>query len=471
MRCFNFFREINAGSLLTIEMKIIILAGGKGIRLWPLSRETFPKQFLPLEKRSLFRQTVDRCLSIEKPKNIFISTNSNYSFYVEEALKGTKIKKDNIIIEPFSKNTAPAILFAIKKFKKEFKAKDNELVLVCPSDHFISPEDNFLKDIEKAQKISSLGFITTFGIKPTSPETGYGYIGAEEISLKEGNLEYYRVERFIEKPCLRKAKEFFQSKKYYWNSGIFLFPIGLMMKEFKKSAPEMLLNIDNFEKVDSAPIDKTIIEKSERVSTIPASFLWNDIGSWESFHQVRECNKDGNVIIGNVLTKDVKNSLIFGNSRLVACFGMSNITLIETNDAVFVAPKNKSQEVKKLVQELESKNRKEAFEGLKINKAWGNYMIIDEGKDYRIKKLIIYPKKKISLQSHKFRTEHFVIIKGKAKVQINGEEFIFKRGESFFIPKKKKHMVENKSNKDLEIIEIQNGNYLDEDDIKRYKEC
>lgn len=447
-------------------MKIIILAGGKGTRLWPVSRKTFPKQFLPLKDKTLFRQTVDRCLLIEEPKNIFISTNQDYSFYVEKELKGTKISQKNIIIEPFAKNTGPAILFALEKIKN----KKNDLVFVCPSDHYIFPPARFVQDIEKAKKIASLNYLVTFGIKPLSPETGYGYIKArEKFSLIEKN-KFYQVERFLEKPCLKRAKEFLKSKNYYWNSGMFLFPYNLIMEEFDRNAPDLIFNLHDFENINSISFDKAVVEKSNKVATVPVSFAWSDVGSWESFHQTQQKDKKGNVVIGNVLTDQVSDSLVLGSNRLVACFGLKKMTVIETSDAVFVAPKNKSQEVKGLVEELEKNNQKEAYQGLKTDRPWGSYIILEEGVEYKIKRIIVNPKKRLSLQSHKQRSEHWVVIKGKAKVTVADQVIVLKKGESTFIPKKTKHRLENTSKEPLEIIEVQNGSYLGEDDITRYED-
>ncbi len=453
-------------------MKIIILAGGKGTRLWPMSRKTFPKQFIPIKGETLFRQTVNRCLMFEEPKNIFISTNQDYFSHVEENLRETGIKKKNIIVEPLPKNTGPAIFFALRKMKNEFKVKNDELVFVCPSDHFISPESNFIEDVLKAKEVSSLGYIATFGIKPTSPEVGYGYIGAKKTFLRvgENKMEYYRVEKFVEKPRIDKARLLVKSGRYYWNSGMFLFPLGLMLEEFQKNAQNIVSNINNFNEIESISIDNAVIEKSSRVATVPAKFRWSDIGSWESFHETQEKDKEGNVIIGNVLARDIGNSLVVGSSRLVACFGLKDITIIETGDAVFVAPKNRSQEVKSLVETLEKGNKREASEGLKTNRPWGGYMVLEEGEGYKIKKIVVNPKKRLSLQAHKFRSEHWVVVKGKAKVTINGKEDILKKGESSFVPKKVKHRLENPSQTPLEIIEVQNGSYLGEDDIVRFED-
>ncbi|MFW6282731.1 MAG: mannose-1-phosphate guanylyltransferase [Minisyncoccales bacterium] len=335
-------------------MKIIILAGGRGSRLWPISRKDSPKQFLQLEKKSFFQQTIERSLLIEKPENIFISTNEKYISFVEDEIKNTGIKKENIIVEPFAKNTAPAILFALNKIKE--KTKKNELAFVCPSDHYISPKEKFVKAVNKAKKGASLSNIVTFGITPVSPATGYGYIKKEEERIEHS--ECYRVEKFTEKPCLKKAKQFISSDNYLWNSGMFLFPIDLMVKEFKEKASNIYNNINNFEKLESIPIDKAVIEKSNNVATIPVDFKWNDIGCWKSFYQMKEKDQRGNVLKGDVLAYDVENSLVLGENKTIACIGLKNITVIETNDVTFIAPKSRSQEVKKLVKEYESRNKK-----------------------------------------------------------------------------------------------------------------
>lgn len=446
-------------------MKIIILAGGKGTRLWPMSRKTFPKQFLKLNDKTLFRKTVDRCLLFAKPEDIYISTNKDYYFLAERELDGTEIKKENIIIEPFSKNTGPAILFAIK----EIKAKDNELILVCPSDHFIMTDDDFAQDVKKAEEIAALNYIVTFGIKPLLPETGYGYIETKESLLKivKNGIEYYKVENFIEKPNLEKAQELIESGNYYWNSGIFLFPFKLMIQEFEKHAKDLFNDLKETEPIS---IDKAVIEKSDKIVTIPAKFNWSDVGSWNSFYKTQEKDNQGNVFIGNTLARDTKNSLILANNRLVTCFGLENITIVETEDVVLVAPKDRSEEVKLLVEDLEKRNKTEVFEGVKTIRPWGYFIIMGEGKDYKIKKIMVNPKKRLSLQSHNHRSEHWVVIQGNAKVILDNKEYFLKKGESLFVPQKIKHRLENPYDNPLEIIEVQNGDYLGEDDIIRFED-
>ncbi len=335
-------------------MKIIILAGGRGSRLWPISRKESPKQFLRLENKSFFKQTIERSLLIEKAENIFISTNEKYVSFVEEEIKDTNIEKENILVEPFAKNTGPAILFALNELKE--KTEKNELIFICPSDHYIFPNEKFIKTVEEAKKGASLSYIVTFGVRPNSPETGYGYITKGENKIKDTSC--YKVEEFTEKPCLEKAEQFIASGNYLWNSGMFLFPINLMLEEFKEKASEIYNNINNFEKLKSAPIDKAVIEKSDKIATIPSEFEWNDIGCWKSFYQMKDKDKKGNVLKGDILAHDVENSLVLGKNKTIACLGLKDITVIETNDVTFIAPKNRSQEVKKLVKEYEGRDNK-----------------------------------------------------------------------------------------------------------------
>ena len=428
-------------------MKIIILAGGKGTRLWPMSRKTSPKQFLKLNNKTLFKKTLERCLLLEKPENIFVSTNKDYSFLVQKEFKNA-----NLIIEPFSKNTGPAILYALKKLN----LKNNELVLVCPSDHFITPDSEFVKSINKAKEIAKSNHIVTFGIKPTSPETGYGY-----IKIKP---DQFKVEKFTEKPNLKTAQDFLNKGNYYWNSGIFLFPVNLIMQEFEKYAKDLL------EKTESISIDKAVIEKSDKIAMLPATFNWSDVGSWNSFYKTQAKDKNNNTTLGNTILHNTKDSLILGNSRLIACIGLKNITVIETEDAVLVANKDDSEEVKQIVENLEKQNKREAYEGVKTLRPWGSYEIIGEGKDYKVKKIIVEPKKRLSLQSHNHRSENWVVIQGKAKITLNNNEYILKKGEAFFIPKKARHRLENIGDVLLKVIEVQNGDYLGEDDITRYED-
>ncbi len=433
-------------------MKIIILAGGKGTRLWPLSRGSFPKQFILLGKESLFEQSLKRALAVEKPENIFISTTDNYYFYVEKSIKKFKIKTKNIIIEPSPKNTGPAILFAIKEIKKRCKTKD-ELILTCPSDHFISPLKNYVKDVKRAKKIATLSYIVTFGIKPIAPETGYGYIGTR-IDITKDNPEYYFVEKFVEKPNFLRAEKFLKAGNYFWNSGIFLFPMELMLENFKKYAPE--INTVNFSDIKPISIDNAVIEKTDRLVTLIGNFNWSDVGSWDSFHKVQKKDLKGNVLMGNTLIQDVENSLILGNRRLIAGLGLRNITIVETEDVIFVSSKERSQEVRVLVEKLKKKKRKEAEEHMEAPYIWGNYAVLEKKEEREIRKITINTKKTFVSPSVLFNSKNWIIIKGKGRATIGKKEILLEEGKNFYIPKKLDCRIKNISKNALEIIEIEN---------------
>lgn len=433
-------------------MKIIILAGGKGTRLWPLSRGSFPKQFILLGKESLFEQSLKRALAVEKPENIFISTTDNYYFYVEKSIKKFKIKTKNIIIEPSPKNTGPAILFAIKEIKKRCKTKD-ELILTCPSDHFISPLKNYVKDVKRAKKIATLSYIVTFGIKPIAPETGYGYIGTR-IDITKDNPEYYFVEKFVEKPNFLRAEKFLKAGNYFWNSGIFLFPMELMLENFKKYAPE--INTVNFSDIKPISIDNAVIEKTDRLVTLIGNFNWSDVGSWDSFHKVQKKDLKGNVLMGNTLIQDVENSLILGNRRLIAGLGLRNITIVETEDVIFVSSKERSQEVRVLVEKLKKKKRKEAEEHMEAPYIWGNYAVLEKKEEREIRKITINTKKTFVSPSVLFNSKNWIIIKGKGRATIGKKEILLEEGKNFYIPKKLDCKIKNISKNALEIIEIEN---------------
>jgi len=463
-------------------MTIVVLAGGKGERLWPLSRKDYPKQFLKISEKSFFQKTIERCLKLTKPENIFVSTGWDYFFHVKKELEGFDIGEKNIIVEPIPKNTAPAIFLCARWMKDILNIDENETIFVCPSDHFIKKEDRFTEIVEKVSNIAS-NCIVTFGINPTSPETGYGYIKrGGKLEVAGNKQDVYKVEKFTEKPSKQKAKEYLRNGKYLWNSGMFAFSIKTIMEAFKTYAPDIYEPLEDVDlknkkllkealtNVPSISIDYAIMEKADNVVTIPLDIEWSDIGSWQAFYELYEKDKEGNVVIGDILTRDVKNSLIIGDKRLIACAGLENLLIVGTDDAVLVASKEKAQEVKKIVGTLNKNGRKEALEHKTAYRPWGEYTVLDTGERFRIKKITVNPKESLSLQMHHHRTEHWVVIKGMAKIRIGDKELFIHEGESTFVPKSTLHKLENPGKVPLEIIEVQNGEYVEEDDIIRFED-
>jgi len=455
-------------------MKVLILAGGSGTRLWPASRETYPKQFLKLNgKKSLLQQTIERILKISSPEDIILLTNEQYKFHVLAELNEiSENLTDKILLEPARRNTAPAIAFGIKHCLERLSVEPSEVLLVCPSDHIIKPVEKFVEYVRLAEKVAKQGYLITFGIKPLYPETGYGYIKI----TGEDKGGYYSVERFIEKPDFETAKRFLSEGNYFWNSGMFAFTIETMIEELRLCAPEIyqLFNhpleamIANFHKMSDISIDYAVMEKSKKVVAIPMDIYWSDIGSWDSLYDVLEKDEKGNVILGNVLTKETENSLIIGNKRLIATVDLKDLIIVETDDALLIAKRGSAQKVKHIVEELKAWNRVEALEHKTVYRPWGEYTVLEEGPRYKIKRIVVKPGAKLSLQMHYHRSEHWVVVKGTAKVTIGDKVMYVHENESAYVPKSTPHRLENPGKVPLEIIEVQNGEYLGEDDIVRF---
>lgn len=448
----------------------VILAGGSGSRLWPLSRELYPKQLLNLcTKESLLQSTFKRLNKFIPSNNIISVTNTKHLSNVKMQLE--EIDKNSIILpEPISKNTAPAIALGIKYIIENYKS--DETVLVVPSDLYIEQDENFIKTIEEAQNFVDLGQIVTFGIKPTYPETGFGYI------CSNGNT----VSNFTEKPDRQTAENYVQSGNYYWNSGIFMFKVSTIIKEFEHSCPEIsqiIRNIDcsgksisfsEFEKMPNISFDYAIMEKCKNIAMVELKSDWKDLGSWKSIYEVSPKDNNNNVFVGHVLDKDSKNSFVYSSSKLVATIGLEDTVIVETEDAILACKKDKTQDVKQIFETLKEQHDGTQKVHKTVYRPWGFYTVIAEGKGFQTKLIHVNTGQKLSVQSHNHRSEHWVVLTGTAKVVLEGKDHILSPGHSIDIAVKAIHSLQNPYEEDIEIIEVQKGEILSEDDIIRYED-
>ncbi len=453
-------------------MKALILAGGSGTRLWPLSRKNYPKQFLKLNgDRSLLQSTADRLLNVVSKEDIVVMTNDEYKYYVNSDLAWI----ENVILEPACRNTAPAIALGVKYCIEKLGCKEDEVIFVSPSDHIIRPVDRFAQCVSQSESIARAGHIVTFGIKPIRPETGYGYIKVKRQKAESGSSHYFTVDKFVEKPDIDTATKYLHNGNYYWNSGMFAFSIKTIKESFGKHVPEIRKMLDknfdemvsNYNQMPDISIDYAVMEKSDRVVAFPLDIYWNDIGSWDSLYDVLDKDENGNVKRGDILTVDTKRTLIIGNKRQISTIGLEDFLIVETDDAILIAKKGETQKVKDIVNKLKENGRAEVNEHVTVYRPWGNYTILDKGSRYKIKRIIVRPNARLSLQMHYHRSEHWVVVSGTAKVTIGNEEKVVHENESTYIPKSTIHRLENHGKVPLEIIEVQNGEYLGEDDIVR----
>lgn len=454
-------------------MKVIILAGGGGSRLFPLSRKSYPKQFLKLEDdKSLLVHTVERFLDFVAPEDILVVTNQRYLYHVQNELAECQAEAAHIILEPVARNTAPAIGLALSYCESKLGCAGDEPLIVAAADHVIRPQDVFTKCILQAAQVAQQGSLVTFGIPAKTPETGYGYIEAGESD----GLSFV-AQSFKEKPDLKTAETYVEAGNYYWNSGMFAFTIDFMKGEMAKYQPEIAAilaegyeaAVARFADMPEISIDYAIAERSQAVRMVPLTCYWNDIGSWDAMYDILPHDEHGNALQGDVLALGCKDSLIMGHDRLIAGIGLDDLLLVETDDVIVVAKKGESQKVKTVVEKLKKMGRKEAVEHTTMYHRWGTSTVIGQGVGYRMKKVRIMPGKAIAMQMHYHRTEHWVVLRGTAEVTRDGEQMMIHERESVFIPQTTKHKLANPGRIPLELIEIQNGSYIGEDDIVRFE--
>ncbi len=465
----------------------VILCGGTGTRLWPLSRQSYPKQFLSLNftnNRSLLQKTYLRTRKLKNIENPILICNEEHRFIVAEQMREINIKPSSIILEPFGRNTAPAITLAALK---ALEISEDPHLLILSSDHQIQNEEKFIEVVEQSLEFSEKGKLITFGIVPTSPEIGYGYIKAIK-ELNYQNIVGAKVESFIEKPEKKIAEQLIKDKRFTWNSGIFFFKANSILKEIEQFAPNIKnicnsslnkssfdldfqrLDKDSFFDCPNVSVDVSVMEKTDNAFVFPLNAGWSDIGSWDYVWKISKKNSSGNVITGNVIEQNTRNSYLNSQDRLIAAIGLNNLIVVETGDAILVANKDDSQEVKNIVNLLKDKNIPQATEHQKCFRPWGIYQTLVKEKDWQVKLIKVKSGEKLSLQKHKYRTEHWIVVKGTAKVEIDGEEKILYENQSTYIPLGAKHRLSNPGKFDLKIIEVQTGSYLGEDDIERFED-
>jgi len=458
----------------------IILAGGSGSRLWPLSRELYPKQLLKLNgKKSLLEDTFLRLKEVIEPKNIISITNVKHAPDVKLQLSDI-IPNPSVLIEPTQKNTAPAIAAAVKYIADT--SEQDPVILVVPSDHLIKDISAFAQTVKKGETLAKEGYIVTFGVVPSSPHTGYGYIGTIDPSVHkiEGG---FKVRKFTEKPDLERAKEYLDKGGYFWNSGIFMFKASVLFKALNSYAPGIAtiakqmnfkvnpnISFDLFNKMPSISIDYAVMENADNIALVPLQSDWNDLGCWHAIYSTNPKDAYNNVTIGNVLNEGSQNCLIYASSRVVAAIGLNDIALIETPDAVLACKKDKAQDVKKVYDKLKECQNSSYLIHKTVYRPWGYYTVLEEGDGYLLKIITVNPGARLSLQLHNYRSEHWVVVKGDAKVIVGDKSFNLSTGQSIDIPLKEKHSLQNPYEHELQIIEVQKGSHISEDDIERFED-
>ena len=466
----------------------VIMAGGSGTRFWPLSRQLFPKQLLRIiGDETLIQQTMRRVVSGSPPDRVMISTNPAQAESIRVQLGEWKdALKDNFVLEPEGRNTAPAIaLVALELVRRD----PNAIMLVVPADHIVTGQRDFDAAVSLAARIATKGLLVTFGIKPIRPETGYGYIKPNRkiVLVKQGKLKGHPVGRFVEKPDAAKASQYVKAGDYFWNSGMFVWRAATILEEIRRYQPSLSRGIEKigrlieqgasraaideaYRALPAVSIDTGVMEQSTKAAVVPVTFRWSDVGSWGSLDEVAKKNKAGNVLGGRVVDIDSQRSIIYGDRRVVATIGLTDMVVVDTPDATLVCQKSRAQDVKQIVEMLKKQGAPEHLEHVTVHRPWGSYTVLEEGLGYKVKRVTVNSGGRLSLQMHHKRSEHWVVTAGTARVTRGDEVFDLHVGQSTAIPVETKHRLENPGQDTLHIIEVQNGPYLGEDDIVRFQD-
>ncbi len=469
-------------------MKIIpvILSGGAGTRLWPVSRKAYPKPFMQLaDGKTLAELTFDRALGLATEGEVVTVTSRDYFFLCKDIYKKNRhcdIEKQSFLLEPAGRNTAPAIALAALKVQQTHG--DDAIMVIMPSDHLIKNVDTFRQTVQQAVELASQGYLTTFGIYPTAPETGYGYIKAGEKLNDQAAV----IDQFVEKPDLATAKSYIASGDYSWNSGMFAFRVGGLIEALNETAVDVMnkseecfastdtsgnqieFDLDQFMQLPDISIDYAVMEKASKRAVVDSRFDWNDIGSWNAMAGLLDSDEAGNRIEGKAITVDSENCYIRAGDRLVAAVGVKDLMVVDTTDAVLIAHKDKSQGVKDVVQFLKAKDHEAAVFHKTVHRPWGSYTILEDEDDCKVKRLVVKPGQVLSLQLHHKRSEHWTVVTGTAKVRVGDEEFLLEENKSVYIPVETLHRLENPTDTDIALIEVQCGSYFGEDDIERFED-
>jgi len=469
-------------------MHAVIIAGGSGTRFWPKSRENLPKQLLNISgQETLIQNTVGRISSIISAENIWVITNEQHAFETCYQLKKMGVPPSQLLTEPIARNTAAAIGYSAKILSQR---NPDAIMAVFPADHVITTIEPFLKLLKQAETIANENHLVTLGIKPTSPETGYGYI-KQGKAIEENS---FKVDRFIEKPDKLTAEKYLKEGSYYWNSGIFVWKVSTLLNEISLYLPKLHEQLEEltsntapikgkypyqklsesgkkiFHSLESVSIDHGVMEKSTNVAVLPAEIGWNDVGTWTSLAEISKNDSHGNVINGNVVSVENSDSIIQAENRLVAALGLKNIIVVDTPDALLVCAKERAQDIKKIVEKIKLEKRPEVRATTSETRPWGSYTILHKETNYLVKRIEVLPGESLSLQSHNHRSEHWTVVSGVAQVQIGETSQTLNANQFVEIPKGAKHRLTNPDETTLIIIEVQLGDKLDEDDITRYED-